>query len=453
MSVNYDLKVGFARLDVTPPLGSNITGYFHQRLADGILDPLEVNAIAINDSQKTVLVIVVDSLYVRTDFTKIALENISKATGIDKTAIFMHATHTHTGGDLSAPDNLTLDADKDYANLALRKFTDVAVLALEDMKPAKMGIALTKAENIGYNRRYLMKDGSTQTNPGVNNPDIVKSIGLLDERMNVVRFLRADGSSVVFANYGNHPDTIGGNKISADWPGISRRLFEKAVDNCKCVVLNGAQGDINHINIHPIGGENNDLVNDFDNVPRGYGHSIHMAQVVVGAIMQVYSKVTYMPVSQIKHAVKIVNVPTNMPKPEDMEQAYYIDKMHKEGRDAELPYKGMLLTTFVAEAERMIRLEHGPNAIPIRISALSIGNVAMIGVPGEPFTGIGMGLKEAKGWDMIMPCCLVNGDEGYFPMQDSYDEGGYEARSSIFKSGVAELLIKEGKDLLDSMIK
>ncbi len=90
---------------------------------------------------------------------------------------------------------------------------------------------------------------------------------------------------------------------------------------------------------------------------------------------------------------------------------------------------------------------------PLRISALSIGNVAMIGITGEPFTGIGMGLKEAKGWDMIMPCCLVNGEEGYFPMQDSYDEGGYEARSSRFKAGVSELIIKEGKDLLNTLKK
>ena len=54
---------------------------------------------------------------------------------------------------------------------------------------------------------------------------------------------------------------------------------------------------------------------------------------------------------------------------------------------------------------------------------------------------------------MILPCCLTNGSEGYFPMQDSYDEGGYEARSSRFKAGVAEFIIKEGKELLGSLDK
>ena len=34
------LKVGFSRLDVTPPLGTDISGYFVRRIADGMLDPL-----------------------------------------------------------------------------------------------------------------------------------------------------------------------------------------------------------------------------------------------------------------------------------------------------------------------------------------------------------------------------------------------------------------------------
>ena len=51
----------------------------------------------------------------------------------------------------------------------------------------------------------------------------------------------------------------------------------------------------------------------------------------------------------------------------------------------------------------------------------------------------------------MLPTCCTNGYEGYFPMQDAYDEGGYEARSSNFRAGVAEQLITEGKALLDSL--
>ena len=65
--------------------------------------------------------------------------------------------------------------------------------------------------------------------------------------------------------------------------------------------------------------------------------------------------------------------------------------------------------------------------------------------------GVGRAVKEARDWDLVLPACNVNGKEGYFPMEDSYAEGGYEARSSRFKAGVAELLIQETLDMLATL--
>ena len=114
-------------------------------------------------------------------------------------------------------------------------------------------------------------------------------------------------------------------------------------------------------------------------------------------------------------------------------------------------YTGMMLTTVVAEAARMIRLEHGPEFFEMELIGVAIGNVALIGIPGEPFTGVGVGLKETKGWDLVLPTCITNGAHGYFPMKEAYEEGGYEARSSSFKAGSAELIVKEGCELLDEL--
>lgn len=46
------MNVGFARVDITPMLGSAITGYYEPRYADGILDPLLATAIAFDDGEK-----------------------------------------------------------------------------------------------------------------------------------------------------------------------------------------------------------------------------------------------------------------------------------------------------------------------------------------------------------------------------------------------------------------
>jgi len=74
-------------------------------------------------------------------------------------------------------------------------------------------------------------------------------------------------------------------------------------------------------------------------------------------------------------------------------------------------------------------------------------------ISGEPFTGIGVAVKEVPCWEMVMPCALTNGSNGYFPMQSAYDEGGYEARSSSFKAGVAERIIDGGKAILEKLHK
>jgi hypothetical protein len=374
-------------------------------------------------------------------------------------AIYIHCQHTHTapyvdpeGEDILPPDGEDAkDLVLEYQQFVGRRIVDVSISAIEDLKPAKMGYGIGNASNIAFIRRFRMKDGSVRTNPGVNNPDIVEPIGTFDERVSVVRFDREGGETVVLVNYANHPDVVGGSKISADWPGFLYRTVEGAIENTRCIVFNGAQGDVNHVNVHPTKGYLNDLFMDFDDVARGYGHARHMGRVIAGAVMQVYDKVEYVEVDSIRHTEKKINVPSNMPEPERIAEAHRINDLHLAGKDSELPYEGMMLTTVVAEAGRMVRLEHGPEFFPMSFTAIAIGKVALFGIPGEPFNRIGISLKDTEGFDLIIPCCLTNGSEGYFPMKDAYDEGGYEAKSSSFKAGVAELIIEEGKKMLEEL--
>ena len=454
-----NLYAGYARADATPMRGITVSGYFIRRTNEKVLDPLEVVALALKNGEDTVLLMTLDMTGIPTNIMNDMIDHVSARTGVAKEAVFVHSTHTHTAPCINEVDNFQVQCEEDanlikeYRQFLTRRMGDAAAAAIEDLKPAKMGYAVGKAENIAFVRRFRMKDGSVKTNPGVNNPDIVAPIGELDERVSVVRFDREGADNIVLANFANHPDVIGGNQISADWPGLFRRTCEKAVDGTKCIFFNGAQGDVNHVNVRPYSGYLNDTFNDFDDVSRGYGHAIWMGRVVAGAAMQVYDKAVYLDNDKIKFTKKTVNIPSNMPKPSDMAEAHRINDLHNAGRDAELPYEGMMLTTVVAEAGRMVRLEHGPEAFPMTFSAVSVGDVAFFGIPGEPFNGIGRALKKAEGWELVLPCCLTNGSEGYFPMQDAYDEGGYEARSSRFKAGVAERIIDEGLNILEDLRK
>jgi len=443
------LKVGYAKVNVNPPMGIDVTGYYKVRKADGILDDLEAVATAINMGEKTVLMIAIDNCGIKKEVISEFKAEITKRTGVPAEAIYIHITHTHTGPRVLPEPEDQLQAD--YKVMLTSRVTDVAQFAIDDLKPAKMGYGVGEAKNVAFIRRYKMKDGTTKTNPGVNNPDIVEPIGKLDESVNVIRFDREGAETVVMVNFANHPDVVGGNKISADWPGFTRRFVEKSIENTKCIFFNGTQGDVNHVNVHPTKGDFNDMFNDFDGCSRGYGHARHIGRVVTGAVMQVYDKVEYVDVDDIDYSLTIVGVPTNKGKPEDMPLAHKYTDLHLAGKDDEIPFKAMMLTTVVAEAMRMVRLENAPDVYELPIGAIRIGKVAFIGIPGEPFNAVGRGLKEAKGWDLIIPTCITNGSEGYYPMQDSYDEGGYEAKASTFKAGTAEQLIRDGVRILDEL--
>ena len=79
-----------------------------------------------------------------------------------------------------------------------------------------------------------MKDGSVRTNPGVNNPDILEPIGHVDQRLNVLRFDREGGETLILSNFGMHPDSIGSNNIkrAAKWLHCSQISIIGQAGNC-----------------------------------------------------------------------------------------------------------------------------------------------------------------------------------------------------------------------------
>ena len=164
--------------------------------------------------------------------------------------------------------------------------------------------------------------------------------------------------------------------------------------------------------------------------------------------LKTYDKVEWQDETNIRYQQKIVEIASNKADPRDLPLAHKYNDLHLAGRDDLIPYEAMMLTTVVAEAGRMVRLENAPDTFPMLFSAIAVGKVAFFGIPGEPFNGVGRGIKEAEGYNLVIPCCNTNAKEGYFPMRDSYEEGGYEARSSNFKAGTAERIIEEGLSIL-----
>ena len=441
-----DFRAGFARVDITPPMGTPIVGYFETRIANGVLDNLEANALAVSDGDRTAVLIAADLLGIEgVAFNAALRRRIAAAAGVDADAIYVHCTHTHTGpgaGKSDAGRTDLFDGTEFYNEFLATRLTDVAKFAMADLAPASLAVGKAEAKRISFLRRYRMKDGSIRTNPGIGNPDIAEPIGNLDETVRVLRIRREGSRDISVLNFATHPDVVGGEEISGDWPAFARRTFERAEPGTRCIFFNGAQGDVNHVCTDPRPGEREGLHPDFDDVDRGYEHAKHMGRVVAAAALSVWGKCVPVAAGSIRFGIETIRVPSQMPAAGDLPQARKIAVLHREGRDSELPFTGMQLTTAVAEAERMLLLEHGPETFELPLSTVAIGDaVVFAGIPGEPFSDIGHAIRATSPFGMTICTCLTNGSCGYFPVASAYDEGGYEARSSVFASTVADDIV------------
>ena len=91
------LCAGFSRVNITPALGTEIVGYFHARYASGVLDELEINALALAVGEDKLVLMSADLCYINKPAQEKICEAVRKATGLTKDQIVIHSTHTHTG--------------------------------------------------------------------------------------------------------------------------------------------------------------------------------------------------------------------------------------------------------------------------------------------------------------------------------------------------------------------
>jgi len=66
------LQAGFAKLNINPPMGTPINGYYIPRHVEGYLDDLEVVALALKVENTTVVMLSVDTCIISTSIAQLA---------------------------------------------------------------------------------------------------------------------------------------------------------------------------------------------------------------------------------------------------------------------------------------------------------------------------------------------------------------------------------------------
>src|SRR5438874_5571276 len=94
-SQNESLRIGAAEIDITPPVGHRMAGYFDERLATGVHDPLKAKAIVLQQGNEQIALVFCDLVGVSLNVTTNARAQASQKTGIPVSNIVICATHSH----------------------------------------------------------------------------------------------------------------------------------------------------------------------------------------------------------------------------------------------------------------------------------------------------------------------------------------------------------------------
>lgn len=426
--------VGFSRIDITPPLGIELTGYPNPRYASGVLDPLYINTVAFKTGENIAILSVCDTLGVAGPLSYEWPKMIAEKNGLKENSVFICHTHTHT-----APlvNHYVMKADEKYAAFFTESLLKSAGNAINDLKEVK-GVFANEGdiEKLTFVRRHKMKDGSYIT-WGDGLADKIECMEVMpDDSARLIKIERIGGEDILLLNFQCHPDNIGGDKISADFPGVFAKIMESEKPNTKCIFLNGAEGNLTR--------------NDYKHgtTPKGYDKALLFGEKLSKGALKIYDGLT-----EVKGEFNITfgkSYARLKTKRDDslVPRMKEIRKLYAEGKWQEFADKRSDAIAIAVEANQILSLaKTKQDYIDLGISFLSFGQIAFIGIPGEPFCETGQEIRKLSPYEVTCVCCHANGSEGYYPSNLAYDHGGYEPRAGKFKKGAETEIIKATKEL------
>jgi len=435
-----ELKIGASAVKITPPLGAPMAGYYFARGAEKIHDDLYAKALVIEKDGIKVAIVTCDLIETPADLVADARNLAEKSTGIAAGHIMISATHAHTGPVILTTSSMySMDAKsgellKNYMSKLPGLIAQSIKQANEALKPANISYGLGKEETISFNRRFFMKDGTVGWNPGIGNPNIIKPAGPIDPDVAVLYAESQTGIPIsTYVNFAIHLDIVSGVEFSADMPfTLSNVLGKVKGPEMVTFFAPGCSGNLNHINVK--GPERQG----------GQQFAAQLGTILAGEVIKTYPRSKVLNVDKISATSEIVKLPLAEFDPADLPKAREIAS--KFGQ-ADVPFMEMVKSFKIIEVA-----ERKGKPMDAEIQVFALGNeFAIVSLPGEIFTELGMYIKSRSPYPNTMVVALANGSIDYVPDRKAFVEGNYEPVSSRCAPGSGEILVEHALDLLNNI--
>lgn len=401
----------FCEKDITPPPGSIIPGDFGARFSDGVAKPLMTRVLVANDGNRTVALAVVDSCGLYADVTKAIREKVTQRCEISPDAIMVMATHSHSAGPtLNWGEEIRVDSK--YIDMIVSQTSDAIAEAFNNLKKCSIAVNRTVLDGISFIRVFRMKDGTLMTNPGLHNPEILEPACKIDREFSVAYFISEEKPIGAIINFALHPAIVCGTKSHGDYISIiSEELKKRFGSDFVTLFINGACGNINHIN--PF---------DDASVAKGIHETIGRRIADCAATLCDGAKES---IGNISFAAAPLRLRRRRASAEMLvNAARHLDSFGDDLENAGPGVKGYKETFFALEAMRS-RCDRALFT-ETELQAIKLGEIHIYGVPAQIFCEFGVRIKQNADFGMVS--AFANDYIGYIPTPECMKPGVYEAR-------------------------
>lgn len=458
-------RAGAAATNVDPPLGLPMVGVVRRHEpARERLGALEVTAAAFERESMRVVVCGVDTLAIQAPEADELRERIAAATGAPRAGVLLNWNHTHhapPGGRSVYGSFGERDPEPDarilaYVDRLHDAIVETCVRAFAELEQAVVRAGLGQAE-LAVNRRQRDEDGRVRKIGWY--PD-----GLVDRSVPVLQSVGEDGSAIAtVVGYGAHTVTTGVGYLgySPDYPGWLRETV-RCLTGGECVYLQGAAG-----NVMPLVAFDDTLRSPVETGRRLGLEALHSIadrpSWPVRLVQTGFGSATPLELFRFARVdgkepalaalEEEVEFPL-LPSPDDItaerEQAER-DIAEAEARGASEPELRILRfhgLNWARRAEAEITGGSPRRSVRGPVSAIRIGDAAIVTGPGEIFTEIGLAVKERSPADVTFYAGYSNGCISYMPTAAEYPLGGYEPTYGHKSYGLPAQVAAETERLL-----
>lgn len=428
-----ELTAGAAQVDITPPVGCPMAGYYSLRGAEGTHDPLFAKSLVIEKDGTRVALVALDLISTTATMVAESRKLIESETGIPGRNVMISATHSHTGPVLSDGKPRTAvygGAHKlaiEFMAELPHKIAASVKQADRARKPAVIKHGIGHEEGLAFNRRFHMIDGSVGWNAGKKNPKIVRPAGPTDPAVPVVSLESTDGQPIaVYVNFAMHLDTVGGMYYSADYPHYVAEALRKAKGSDVTTLFTiGTAGDINHINV------NSSLAQ------KGQTEAARIGTRLAAEVLRTWDQLEPVTVDAIRVSHEVLELPLAPVTETEYASAKQVFELVQ--KDTKPAPKFLDQVQAFKVLDVMNRLG---KPLEVEVQVISLGrDVAFVSLPGEIFVQLGLDIKAGSPFKNTIIAELANGAIGYVPNRVAYPQGNYEVVSARCAAGSGELLV------------